>query len=1036
METEMVIDTFPQYRLLKASLERYLKQQFSAHSIYISVEEHGTEYRLTIPKKLTTKQRNHILRMSENQHLVEFEESLSNFGDYPLNLTRTIDFSYTLEAYKSKLVNSEEQYFDDSQPRIRIWDLVKSQDGKHVSTSSGDLVHLQKTLKETPTDPYRRFIFLKSGSHRSPLDCTREMMAYLFTHHQIMARFLDFWCAFTYRETPHSFTHFRNEDYLDSRHRQPGLDVMGRSGIKLQHCFNLLGIERSRDKKGWELRHTAAYHSYDLKEGRTLWVVLKGDNTMRKRLESATEESIKKGDMSPHSAHDSFAQTLTDHFLIMQWCIENWESYAESLERKHGSISGVADHANVDDMAEDIGIRKELEKMEFHPGPRQQTGGLTKSPETPGFVRKLSMKVATGFSTVTQAAPPHRRVEHHKIEDLVQFSKLQLLSSVGKRLAEAISAISQNRRVLAQIKDYYRELVTSEGFKRHISKSTLKFCRQAVSEFVMKVGRLEDDLANYEGNLKTILHGVERTEAMYNGILQYQSMCTAKYFAESSEKSTEIMKGWTQEMHEKTMSMHVITVFTLVFLPGTFVATIFSSGIITFGEDGDAGFGSGMGAWKLRPAALKLFAASFLCTFSLLVYISKVDFLGWLVERNLKDATFPLENRPPFWPDTPAYNKLFDAIIESQWIFFPVTFEQHELYNQVFSPHYIFPICTEELIKAGDTIQVHKIETNASCAGSGPATRVRKTYNESGKSQYEREVKTFTSLQSRSCPHIISFHGCYQQQRLDGTITYNLILGFVDGGNLEEFYTAMNPPRSLPDTNKIWNAFLGVLEGLHHLNFAAIDTNFQTIHQDIKPDNLLVSKSAPDQPYDIDLVITDFGYSHTKTRTTGQDTWGIDSHGGQVYGSPESSHHADYTRHGRTHITPKVDIWSLGCVMSEAAIWMKYGKQGLENYRNNRISETRTLPRFDQAGHGGCFHDGAQALSAVRTAHDWIRNYFSHDSVTLQVLEMIETSMLVPQGDRQDAQMLCERLAKIIQAASSGHSYNSPPIINTQIATG
>lgn len=49
-------------------------------------------------------------------------------------------------------------------------------------------------------------------------------------------------------------------------------------------------------------------------------------------------------------------------------------------------------------------------------------------------------------------------------------------------------------------------------------------------------------------------------------------MRTAKYFAESSEKSTEIMKGWTQEMHEKTMSMHVITVFTLIFLPGTFVA--------------------------------------------------------------------------------------------------------------------------------------------------------------------------------------------------------------------------------------------------------------------------------------------------------------------------------------------------------------------------------------------------------------------------------------------------------------------------------
>ncbi|RSL49750.1 hypothetical protein CEP54_012280 [Fusarium duplospermum] len=989
--------------------------------------------------------------MADN-HVAEFNQSLSKFDDYPLNLTRTADFKYTLAAYNSKLVEDDELYFDDIESCIRIWDLVKPQDGKHVSRSAADLVQLQNALSETPIDPHRRFIFMKSGSSRSPLDCTREMMAYLFTHHQIMARFLDFTCTFRLRETPHSFTHFRNEDYLGKQHYQPGLSGMGRSGIRIQHCFNVLGIERSRDKKQWLLRQTAAYHSYDLVEGRALWVVLKGDNTMRDRLESATAGSAKKGDSSSHSADDSFTQTLTDHLLIAQWCGENWESYAESLEEEYRSISGVADHAPVDEMAKDIPTIKQQERINSLPNAprRQQTGGTEKSPQSPSFVRRISMKVTTGFSAVTQEEPPSRRVQHHKLEDLVQFGKLQSLSCFGKSLGEAISAIAQNRRVLAQIKVYYRELVTSEGFKRHMSKSTLKLCRQAVSEFVMKVGRLEDDLANYEGNLKTILHGVERTEAMYNGILQYQSMCTAKYFAESSEKSTEIMKGWTQQMHEKTMSMHVITVFTLIFLPGTFVATIFSSGIITFGEDGSGGFGSAMGSWKVRLAGLKLFAAvcfpllrgavrleafwedynikailracsvnksqdvifqSFLCTFSLLVYIEKVEFLGWLVERNLKDSTFPLETRPSFWPDAPAYDRLFEAIAESQWIFFPVTFNKHELYNQVFGPRHIFPICNQELIKAGDTIQVHKIETNPSSEDSDPVTFVRKTYFESGKAQYDREVKTFTSLQSRDCDNIISYHGCYQQQRLNGPITYNLVLG--------------NPPRSSFDINTIWHAFCGALQGLHHLHLAAIDTDFQTIHQDIKPDNLLVSKTSSSQPYAFRLVITDFGYSHTKAPRSNRDTWGIDSHGGQAYGAPESSHHADYTHHGRTHITTKIDIWSLGCVMSETAVWIKSGKQGLEDYRNRRMAETRTLRSFDEAGHGGCFHDGAQALSAVRETHDLIRDSCL-DTVTFHVLDMIETFMLVPQGERQDAQMIRERLVKIIQAASSAHEYNSP----------
>lgn len=340
-------------------------------------------------------------------------------------------------------------------------------------------------------------------------------MAYLFTYHQIMARFLDFWCSFIYRETPHSFTHFRNEDYLGAQHQQRGLSAMKRSGIRIQHCFNLLGIERSRDKKGWELRQTAAYHSFDIIEGRTLWVLLKGDNTMRKRLESTTEESIKKGDAPPHSVHASFAQTLTDHLLIMQWCVENWESYAEGLERKYAGLSGVADHAPVDDLAEDIAIIKQHEKMDIAPGSpiKQRTGSFATSPESPGALRRLSMKV-TGLSTVTQVEPPSRKVEHLRIEDLVQFDKLQSLSSLAKSLGEAISAITQNRRVLTQTREYYRELVNSEGFKHHVPKSTMKLCKQAVSEFVMKIGRLEDDLANYEGNLKTILHGVERTETM------------------------------------------------------------------------------------------------------------------------------------------------------------------------------------------------------------------------------------------------------------------------------------------------------------------------------------------------------------------------------------------------------------------------------------------------------------------------------------------------------------------------------------------
>lgn len=65
-------------------------------------------------------------------------------------------------------------------------------------------------------------------------------------------------------------------------------------------------------------------------------------------------------------------------------------------------------------------------------------------------------------------------------------------------------------------------------------------------------------------------------QAQFNCILQYQNMRTTEDFAKSSEEATDVMQVWTEQMHEKTMSMHVITVFTLIFLPGTFVAVCVS----------------------------------------------------------------------------------------------------------------------------------------------------------------------------------------------------------------------------------------------------------------------------------------------------------------------------------------------------------------------------------------------------------------------------------------------------------------------------
>ena len=62
-------------------------------------------------------------------------------------------------------------------------------------------------------------------------------------------------------------------------------------------------------------------------------------------------------------------------------------------------------------------------------------------------------------------------------------------------------------------------------------------------------------------------------------LLQYRSEQTSRYFADAAKNSSDKMEDWTAKMHaiavrteQETLSMHVITIFTLIFLPGTFIS--------------------------------------------------------------------------------------------------------------------------------------------------------------------------------------------------------------------------------------------------------------------------------------------------------------------------------------------------------------------------------------------------------------------------------------------------------------------------------
>jgi hypothetical protein len=64
---------------------------------------------------------------------------------------------------------------------------------------------------------------------------------------------------------------------------------------------------------------------------------------------------------------------------------------------------------------------------------------------------------------------------------------------------------------------------------------------------------------------------------------------------------------------------------------------------------------------------------------------------------------------------------------------------------------------------------------------------------------------------------------------------------------------------------------------------------------------------------------------------------------------------------------PSKDIWSLGCVFSEAVYWSVFGPNGHRQYQDTR--RTTTVPALEVSGYSGCFHDGRSIHATVREFH-------------------------------------------------------------------
>jgi len=123
-----------------------------------------------------------------------------------------------------------------------------------------------------------------------------------------------------------------------------------------------------------------------------------------------------------------------------------------------------------------------------------------------------------------------------------------------------------------------------------------------------------------------------------------------------------------------------------------------------------------------------------------------------------------------------------------------------------------------------------------------------------------------------------------------------------------------------------------------------------------------------------------------------------------------------------TKITQAVDIWSLGCIYSEAAMWIVDGYKGVVDYRRQRMAKTDKIPNFKG---GDCFHDGERVLKAVLDAHKDIELRLRRsDYITKDVLDSMVEEMLWDE-DRPGAKALWRKAEGVLTRAQQRLTSNT-----------
>ncbi|KAH6674263.1 hypothetical protein B0J14DRAFT_35422 [Halenospora varia] len=397
--------------------------------------------------------------------------------------------------------------------------------------------------------------------------------------------------------------------------------------------------------------------------------------------------------------------------------------------------------------------------------------------------------------------------------------------------------------------------------------------------------------------------------------------------------------------------------------------------------------------------------------FCILLRIGKGEFIEDFAQyEELSDRRLPFDpKRPPEEFTNITDDEAFlERFCEKQRMYCVPVFDGHMLHKN-FGRQRLLPIISAEAHEKDGLVRKYVIEVygphNRLHASKGKDTAktntfVLKRYPKMAEIDYKQEVNGFRSVkQSES---IIKFYGSFIQGD-----DYNILLEFADRGSLEQYFEKESPPSRGVDIIKFWEALFQLIKGLKAIH------SVRPAHLNVNPENISVLSGGEVSSSDWQFKFSNFGLINGDSEFVQRDS--------HTYKAPEHD--------GSSSSTWAADIWSLGCIYSEAAMWIADGYKGIEEYRRQRMAESETTSFRGMDG----FHDGSNVLQTVLDAHRDIEDRLRRsDYITKDVLDSMVEEMLWEE-DRPNAKALARKadtiLARARQKVSSisGDDSSRPP---------